>query len=197
MGKKHLSIKKQEHRAMRKLTSPPGMKTLGVNFRAFTDNFQSIETVPIMEKYDVKNVQPDQWYPTQRLMDALNELAQNANISSNMVAIGMQVGMIVPMPPDLVNPTLEQVLMAWNGIYQALHCDGDPGRIDVEKVGEKHLKISFTELYPDDFSYGIIYGYARRFLPPGTPFTVFYDEQVTPRDRGGQEGYTLIHIEWE
>jgi hypothetical protein len=52
-------------------------------------------------------------------------------------------------------------------------------------------------VYPDDMSYGILYGYARRFLPPGTKFKVYYDPDVLPRDQGGSENYTIIHISWE
>jgi hypothetical protein len=149
-----------------------------------------------MEKYGVADVDPEKWYPEHLLLDALNELAANPNVTPNMVAMGMQVGSIVPMPPELVNPTLEQVLRAWNGVYQSLHRNGDVGTITVDKIDEKHFRIIFDELYPDDFSYGILYGYARRFLPNDTQFVVYYDEQVIPRDRGGEEDVTIIHITW-
>ena len=64
-----------------------------------------------------------------------------------------------------------------------------------EKISDTHFKVSFTDLYPDDFSYGIMCGYGQRFLPPGTDFTVAYDPDIVPRDKGGQ-GATVIHIYW-
>jgi hypothetical protein len=45
-------------------------------------------------------------------------------------------------------------------------------------------------------SYGILYAYGRRFLPPKTPFRVYYDPDKPARDYGGQGSETIIHIQW-
>ena len=90
-----------------------------------------------------------------------------------------------------------QVLMRWDDMYQMLHRNADVGGITVEKIAEKHYKTSHTVIYPDDMSYGVLFGFARRFLPPGTPFKVYYDPEIPPRDRGGEQDATIIHIEWE
>jgi hypothetical protein len=181
---------------MRKLVSPPGAEVVGINIRAFADNLQSFETKPVMQKYGFVDVAPDGWYPLQRLMDGLNEIAECPGMSANMVAIGMKVGTITPAAPHLPNPTLWDVLTCWNDVYQMIHRKGDVGQIVAEKVDDKHYRIVHTCLYPDDFNYGMVYGYARRFLPPGTDFTVFYDPDITPRDQGGN-GPTIIHVTWE
>lgn len=181
---------------MRKFAAPPGTEILGVNIRAWADNLQSIDTAPIMKKYGLTDVDPHAWYSVQTLMDAMNEMVKIPNTASNLVAIGMEVGKIVPMPPDMPNPTLAEVLMIWNDLYQALHRNGDVGEIRCQKVDDTHYKITFTDLYPDDFSYGIMYGYGRRFLPERTYFNVYYDTEVTPRDRGGT-GATVIHLDWK
>lgn len=143
------------------------------------------------------DLDPEQWYPTHKLLDALNELADMPGLTSNLVAIGMMVGSIVSMPPELENPTLDQVLMVWNDVYQGLHRNGDVGSIRCEKVAEKHYKTLHMDVYPDDLSYGIQYAYARRFLPPHTHFKVFYDPDILPRDYGGQDEVTIIHTKWE
>jgi hypothetical protein len=129
-------------------------------------------------------------------MNLLNEVSQRPDFMSNLVAIGMEIGAITPVAPGVENPTIEDVLMAWNGIYQYLHRNGDVGQIVCEKINEQHFKLTFTDLYPDDFSYGIMYGYGRRFVSPAH-FTVYYDPMVTPRDRGGTQGHTVIHLRWE
>lgn len=181
---------------MRKIVLPPGVEVFGQNIRAYTDNLQGEDTLPIVKKYGFVDVDPHAWYPAQALMDILFELLNRPNSSLNMVAIGMEIGKIVPTPPEMTNPQLGDVLMIWDNLYQFLHRGGDVGKIVCEKVSDTHFKTIHTDVYPDDFSYGILYGYARRFLPPGTRFTVHYDETVTPRDLGG-DGPTIIHVEWE
>jgi hypothetical protein len=181
---------------MRQLGCPPSLEVLGTNLSAFLVNLQADETRPIMQRHGLDNIQQDKWYPAHKWMEALNQLAREVNLSSNLVAIGMEIGKIVPMPPGVENPDLPQVLTLWDGVYQYLHRNGDAGKIVCEKVNDKHYTTTHTDLYPDDFTYGIIYGYAKRFLPPGTRFKVFYDEKITPRDRGGT-GPTVIHVSWE
>lgn len=181
---------------MRKLTCPPGTETLGTILSGFADNIQAVETRPIMEKYGFGNIDPFKWYPVKMLLDALNELAKNSNTMPNFVAIGMFIGENVPIPPEMENPTLEDVLMIWDDLYQGLHRGGDVGSIKIEKVSDTYFKTRQAGLYPDDMSYGVLYAYGRRFLPPGTHFTVFYDPEVPPRDHGGDGDATYINIRW-
>ncbi len=180
---------------MRKLTCDSQLEVLGQNMRALIDNLKSERTRPIMEKYRIADAEPDEWYPAIWLMDALDEMAQDSDVMFNMVAIGMSIGEMMPLAVEYDNPTLEQALMDWDASYQAIHRNGDAGGIQVEKVSDTHFKVSFTDLYPDDWSYGIMFGQGRRFLPPGTNFKVIYDAEITPRDKGGQ-GPTVIHIQW-
>lgn len=177
---------------MRKYTAPPNGEILGQNIRAWVDNLQGPQTAPIMQKYGLTNVDPQGWYSLKSLMDAMDEIVHSPNASSNLVAIGMAIGKIVPLPPTI---TLGEVLLGWNAIYQSLHRNADVGEIRCEKIKDTHYRITFTDLYPDDFSYGIMYGYAQRLLPRGTNFKVAYDTEITRRDQGGQ-GATVIHLQW-
>jgi hypothetical protein len=181
---------------MRHLSCPPEAETLGVNFHAFTDNLQGKDVRPIMEKHGVADLEPLEWYPAINLLNALNEVAENPNMLMNMVAIGMKIGESVPLPPEMENPTLPEVLMAWDAIYQGIHRKGDMGGIQCIKHGEKHYETIHTVPYPDDMSYGILYAYGRRFLPAGSNFTVFYDPNCPARDYGGTSDGTSIQIKW-
>jgi hypothetical protein len=182
---------------MRKLTCPPELEVLGINLVAFADNLQGSETSPIIEKYGLTNADPQGWYPTLNLLNALNEIATKANVATNMTAIGMKIGGMVPMPPGLENATLEQALSVWDGAYQYLHRGADCGRIDIEKVNDHCFKTIHSVVYPDDMSYGILYAYGKRFLPPKTHFSVFYDPEVKARDYGGTGDATYINIKWD
>lgn len=181
---------------MRKFSAPASAEVLGQNIRAWAENLAGQDTTPIMQKYGLVDVDPHGWYSVQTLMDAMNEIVASPNYSSNMVAIGMAIARIIPMPPHMPNPTLDEVLMIWNDLYQYLHRNGDVGSIRCDKTSDKHYRITFTDLYPDDFSYGILYGYAQRFLPAGSDFKVAYDPAIPARDYGGQ-GATVIHIQWK
>ncbi|MEP7284317.1 MAG: hypothetical protein ABI947_00955, partial [Chloroflexota bacterium] len=57
-----------------------------------------------------------------------------------------------------------------------------------------YYKSVHQHVYPDDLTYGVAYGLAKRWLPQGTRFKVYYDEAVPSLDRGGS--VTTIHIEW-
>lgn len=182
---------------MRKLSCPPEAETLGTLLHAFTDNLQSADTRPIIEKHGVADVDPFGWYPVMSLLSALNEIAENPNVVFNMVAIGMKIGEGVPLPPEMENPTLPDVLMIWDDLYQGLHRNADLGQITCEKINDTHYKTTHSNPYPDDMSYGILYAYGRRFLPPGSNFTVYYDTDFPARDYGGTTDATIIHIKWE
>lgn len=180
---------------MRRLTCPPSAEVIGQNIHAFVDNLQGKDTLPIMQRHGLVNLEPFNWYPLVNLMEALNEIAETSESTASMVAIGMEIAKVVPMPPEMPEPTLEQVLMVWDGVYQSIHRNGDVGSIICEKLDDQHFKTIHTDLYPDDFTYGIVYGYAQRFLPRGTDFKVFYDPLVTPRDSGGDQ--TIVHVSWK
>lgn len=179
---------------MRHLTCPDTSETLGLNVTAFFDNLLTDAVKPIAAKHGLTDVDPHSWIRTSALLNALNDMGKQSFF--DLVAVGMEIGKITPVAPGVEDPTLERVLGDWDGIYQYLHRNADVGKIACEKVDDKHFKLTFTDLYPDDFSYGIMFGYARRFLPKDTPFKVYYDPAVTPRDRGGN-GPTVIHISWE
>lgn len=181
---------------MRHFTCSPDVKLLGYYVSAFVDNVQYDEIAPIMSKYGLVDLDPLQTYPCHLWMEALNEIARNPNIASNFTAMGMKIGQIIPVPPEMVNPDFPQMIVDWDHAYQVAHPSGGAGSIVAEQVGEKHWKTIHTNLYPDDFMYGIQYALSKRFLPPGTRFKVFYDPEVKPRDDGGTST-TIIHTTWE
>ncbi|MBZ0308022.1 MAG: hypothetical protein K8I82_18285 [Anaerolineae bacterium] len=182
---------------MRKFTCPPELETVGLLLSSWYDNLQGAEVRPIMQKHGLMDLEPLTWYPVKMLLDAMNELVERSNMTSNFVAIGMKIGETVPLPPEMQNPTLEDVVMIWDNLYQGLHRGADAGCIKVEKVSETYFKTIHSVVYPDDMSYGVLYAYGRRFLPPGTAFRVFYDPDVKPRDRGGDGEATYINIAWD
>ncbi|MBI1256211.1 MAG: hypothetical protein GC204_01950 [Chloroflexi bacterium] len=179
---------------MRNLTCDPKLEMLGLNLSAFIDNIQAEEIDPVLQKYGLTQIDPYKWYSAPVWLDALNDLQEQSNMTSNMVAIGMEIGRIVPMPPGK-ELSLAEVLAIWNdALYQPLFRNGDAGFIKLQKLSDTHYVTIHENIWPDDFSYGIAYGLARRFLPRGTGFKVYYDEQIPRMDEGGKA--THLHIAW-
>jgi hypothetical protein len=182
---------------MRHLTAPKGLEIMGSMSNTFVENLQSAETRPIFEKYDLVDMDPFAFFQAQRFLDAVNELGQRANLSANLIAIGMEVGKMMPTPEGKPNPTLEDMFRAWNGTYQGMHRNhhNDIGGMQVEKISDRHIKMTHTHIYPDDLIYGMTYAYCRRFLPKGTAFKVYYEPDM-PRMDEGEGDKTVLHISW-
>jgi hypothetical protein len=177
---------------MRHLTCDPNAEVIGAAAQAYLENVRSESTKPLLEAHDLGTIDADKWYSVQSVLDVLNDLAQQPDVMSNFVAIGLKIAEKAFIPPQITQ--LDQILMGLNDVYQMNHRNGDVGYMETEKVGDTHYKLHLHDVYPDDFTYGILYGFARRFLPQGTQFTVTYENPAIGRDRGGSE--TIIHVEW-
>lgn len=181
---------------MRVLTCEPHTEISGEALQGLINNLQSDEITPYLMKYGLEDIQPERWYSLQNFQALLNELEANGNAMLNMVAIGMSVAGVAAMPPGLNDPTLDTMLESWNEHYQHSHRYGDIGHKSAEKVEKNHYRLILDHcVYPDDMEYGVLYGFARRFLPSSTPFMVWYDNDVQRLDQGGTQ--TVIHVRWE
>lgn len=185
---------------MRHLSCDPGMELIGQAALSFINNVQSSEIHPYLVKYGLTNVQPDQWYPASKIMDLMNDMAHGTNLTSNLVAIGMEIATNMVMPPEMEHAPLVAILEAWDVLYHMQHRNlvnpgVDIGYVKLEKVTENHYTTIHRHLYPDDMTYGLAYGMAKRFLPKGTHFKVKYDSEAPNRDQGGS--VTIIHIMWD
>lgn len=183
---------------MRTFSAPADLELHGTICLAFINNLQSDRLVPILEKHGLDHIDPTAWYSANEFMQTLNDLVKVGDFSSSFTAIGMEVGRIVDMPLQTSNPTLEDALHAWDLAYKGSHRNHHDsiGSVEVEVVNKKHYKTIHTHLYPDDFSYGIMYGFAKRFLPAGTEFSIYYDPNLPQRDHDLAPS-TVIHIDWE
>lgn len=114
----------------------------------------------------------------------------------NLVAIGMAVATKMVMPPDLVHAPLPVILSLWNDLYHMQHRNGNIGEVKAEKISDTHYRTTHTHLYPDDMVWGLAYGMAKRFLPPGAHFKVEYSPQ-SPRLDEGDGDQTVVDVIWD
>jgi len=176
-------------------TSPdPSAKVIGQNLLSFIQNVNAGNVLPFLEKHNLSHIEPDKWYPLQPWLNVLEDLSNESNAMFNMVAIGAAISETAVLPPGAENLSIEEILFAINDVYQMQH-KGDVGSVVTEKVDDHHIVLTLNVPYPDDLEYGTAYGFARRFLPPNTPFTVEYDAKSLRHDEGGD--CTILHITWE
>jgi hypothetical protein len=176
----------------------PNTEILGQAMLSFVECSNKETLIPFLGKHDLSNIQPDQWYPVQRWLDVLSDIAEQhvgMEATFDFVSVGIKTAETVVYPPQFLALPFEEAMFLSNEGYQMNHRGGDAGEYVVEKIARKHLRVTVRAPYPSDLTYGLLYGQARRFLPPGTPFTVTYDPDVPRPEQGGS--HTIIHIEWE
>jgi hypothetical protein len=181
---------------MRVFTCEPGTEVAGATVSSLVKNLTYAEYAPLVSKYHFDEVDPDEWYPLEDFLAFLTELMASPNQMFNLVAIALSIIEVAHMPPELENATLPQMVEGWDSHYQANFRNGYVGFKTTTRIGSQHYKIVLDGIVlPDDFEYGVLYGFARRYLPPGTQFTVWYDEKVKRRDHGGD--VTVLHVKWD
>jgi hypothetical protein len=173
----------------------PDAEVLGGAIHGFIMAVNKENIWPHLEKLDMTDIDPNAWYPKQKYIDLWNSIAEdNESAMFDFVSIGMTIAQNAwPKEMDELEP--EDVLAGWGDTFDAVNRGEDRGYVRAEKVEDKHWMVRCYTPDPDDLNYGVAYGFSKRFLPQGTRFTVFYDEDVPRRDEGGEE--TIIHIQWE
>lgn len=156
-------------------------------------NYQNV--APVLRRHGLDAVEPQSWYPLQSMLNILRDIASNDSGMMDLVGIGLSAAELGYVPPEMEHLNLDQVLESYGRMYTLRHRNGNAGAVAAERVSEKHIKMILTIPYPDDLFYGVFYGYCRRFLPKGTPFTVEYDSLELRRSQGGSR--TVIHVYWE
>jgi hypothetical protein len=180
---------------MRKLTCEPGTDVSGASLVSLIENVHRYDIAPLVEKYGFEEIDPDGWYPLSEFQNLLTDLVTHPNQAFNLVAIGMGIAQYALMPPGFENMPFEQWVKGWNDHYQTNFRNGPVGEKTAVRVGNQHYKVIHEgTTMPDDLEYGVLYGFAKRLLPRGTSFTVWYDENIPRMDDGGNQ--TVLHVKW-
>jgi hypothetical protein len=127
------------------------------------------------------------------ILNLFKDITSGDNAMFNLVSIGMAVADHAILPPKFASMTADEFFPVVDQVYQAQH-QGNVGQLTTRKIADGHYKIETVSPYPDDFWYGIYYGWAKRYLPDGPPFTIQYDESVQRADEGGDS--TVIEVSW-
>jgi hypothetical protein len=181
---------------MRRLTCDPNVEVRGEVLLSLLQNIRAKDIEQYVKVYGLTDVQAGHWYRIQPFLDLLNDLAFKENQTPNFVSIGITIAETAYMPPEMSQMPFGELLLHWDDHYQGNHRHGDIGYKSTEKIDDRHYQITLHGgLYPDDFEYGVLYGFGKRFLPQGTYFIVLYDDTVQHLDEGGEK--TVLDIQWE
>jgi hypothetical protein len=177
---------------MPRYVSDPHAEIIGQNVLGFVQNIQADEIHPYLEKYGLTEIDPNTWYPLNTWLAVLSDISEAPGASSNFVSVGLGISQTAVLPPGRENMTFEELISIYDVIYQMQHRNGDVGELVGEMVGPHHARVYVNTPFPIDMDYGVIYGFARRLLPPGTLFTVAYDETCEKTHE-----YGVIDITWD
>ncbi|MBZ0304545.1 MAG: hypothetical protein K8I82_00625 [Anaerolineae bacterium] len=176
-------------------TCDPGTEVFGASIQGFIRSMTAHNYLWMVSKHGYDNLDPNKWYPLQNFLDFMNDIIKLPNLTMNMVTLGMDVAKFTDVPPEMEVITFEQMVEGWNAVYQGNFRNGYAGHKTAIKVADQHYKVVHENtIMPDDLEYGILYGFAKRFLA-GTQFTVWYDEDLPRMDQGGDQ--TVIHVKWK
>ncbi len=172
----------------------PHAEVIGKNLRAFHEHTLKDQVLPILEEHNLTSVDVNQWYRLQNWLSVLNDLSDRSNSMSNYVSIGLGISKNTIIPSELQQVSLPDFLDHADAIYQYQHRGADVGEIMVEHLAPQHIRLCMHVVYPDYLEYGVFFGFARRFLPKGTRFKVYFDNTIKRYDLGGE--MTVLHIQW-
>ena len=176
---------------MRKLVaSTPKAELKGAVMNSLFLTIKYDEIAAILEKYDLEDLDPEQWYPQQLMLDVYRDIEERKfNVGENLVSIGMKIMEVAAFPPavDSVEKALPGLLIAYNTDHR-YHTEKG-WIVDVVRPGKAFM--TADNPYPDDQHYGLLWALVRRFSPEGTQFTV---TRIPPDD---PDGNTVFEIEWE
>lgn len=153
---------------MARYTCDPNAEIIGQNLLSTVVHINRESVYPFLVKHGLDNIDPQQWYPLQAWMNVLNDVAEQGGGSSDFVSLGVAIAQTALLPPEIENASFEDFCASMDYAYQMNHRNGDVGHYMAEQMGEHHIKVTMTAPYPDDQAYGVLYGFARRFLPPKT-----------------------------
>lgn len=151
----------------------PQAEVSGMAMIAFAENLESKIIQPILEKYGLKAIDSQKWYPHQLWMDILKEMNDTlkGGATTAFVAFGRQVVQTAVMPPEI--QSIPDVLHALHAIHHAnLRNIPEEEGYFIEVLGDCHYLVHHNTPNPEDAIYGFLWGLVARFKAKDEVFVV-------------------------
>jgi hypothetical protein len=159
----------------------------------------------ILEKYGIRNVNENDWYPQQSWLNAFKEISEKIG-AQTLITIGTKIIESAQWPPDVKN--VEQALASVDIAYHMNHRVNskvlfDPktgvmqegiGHYYFEKISNNEYHMTCDNPYPCDFDKGIIKGVVTRFKTATAKVEFFENSKVVCRKTGGNKCIHIIKV---
>lgn len=174
----------------------PNAEVLGRNIIAI---FNAISGWPMMlnsaqlivATYDIPDLQLDDWYPQQLLLDILRDISIKLG-TGVLHKVGKQIPTDAIFPPEI--DSVESALRSINVAYHMNHQNGEIGSYEASEIDPHKIKMVCHNPYPCDFDHGIIDAISRRFAPDDHIVTVSH-YPLRPCRKSGQSYCTYL-VTW-
>lgn len=163
---------------------------------AFPEGFQSL-IKKILVKHGVADVNPQDWYRLQPVLDALKEIESTFG-HHLMWQVGEQAATRAPLPPEI--NSFMACLFALNQTIQKIHRGGDPGGYEVKQEelpgGIVRYRVVASTPFPCSLTRGYLEGFARRFGSVDAKEVLVRHDDESPCRRQGADTCTYFVTSW-
>jgi hypothetical protein len=136
--------------------APAGSEMLGQSIADWTDNLAQHITDPVFHKYDLIEINPENWYSLDIVVDLYQEIKQSDGGGTALTAMGkasagpVQQACNFSSFKDFLSNAGEPFKVAIRNIPE------EYGLL-VEEVGERHYKITNNSIVPNSMIYGYLW----------------------------------------
>src|SRR5689334_15385833 len=135
----------------------------------FVRNINAKHTLPILQNYALDDIDAESWYPLQDVLGVFQEIhKRDTTRLFDLVSIGMAAAEYSRIPDDQTMSLLV-ILQYMSEAYSRMHRGGFAGEYLVDSIGDFAIQVIDTTPYPHDFTYGMIYGFSRRWKSDRQP----------------------------
>ena len=162
-----------EYVAVTFVAPSPNAQVLGSAMSSYVQNIRAEELQPVLKKYGLESIEPNQWYPMQLTLDLFRDIVKRGeNVNEALVAVGIKTVETVPLPPEI-----NSVETAMGFIQRAVHSQivrnvPEGYGIPLQFLEKNHILATNNIPYPSSLLYGYLWGLVNRFKAPDQIFSI-------------------------
>jgi hypothetical protein len=167
----------------------PEAQVVGYGLTSFFQSLYADDISSILGKYGFSEFVSDQWYSIQTILDILKTICESdSNVTEKLVALGISMVGYLPDGYSVLG-ALEQV---YSLMQQTTRNVPENYGTSVVTVGAKHLRVFSNSPFPDESTYGYLWGIVNRYKPAHDVFVVRIIDNPDPENHPG----TCFDIKW-